>query len=122
MPQFDDITEPAIAVLVDRFYAKVRQDTVIGPVFNQAVSDWDEHLRTLCAFWSSVMLTSGRYKGNPMAVHMRQPLEPAFFSHWLDLWRQTAGEIFAANLPHGFANGPNASPRASSSRSSSGQG
>lgn len=95
MPPFEDITEPAIAVLVDRFYAKVRHDTVIGPVFNAAVMDWEEHLRTLCAFWSSVMLTSGRYKGNPMAVHMRQPIEPGFFSHWLSLWRETAGEVFA---------------------------
>jgi len=88
------ITEPAISGLVDRFYAKVRSDPVIGPVFNQAVDDWDEHLGKLCAFWSSVMLTSGRYKGNPMAAHMRLPIEPDYFDRWLALWGETVGELF----------------------------
>ena len=95
MQPFQDITEPAIAAMVDRFYAKVRRDAVIGPVFNNAVTDWDEHLQTLRQFWSSVMLTSGSYKGNPMAVHMRQPIEPDFFARWLALWGETAAEVFA---------------------------
>ena len=95
MPRYDAITEAAIAALVDRFYAKARRDPVIGPLFNSAVQDWDEHLAKLCDFWSSVMLTSGRYKGNPMAAHMKQPIEPGFFDRWLSLWRDTAGELFA---------------------------
>ena len=57
--------------LVDRFYAKVREDDLIGPIFNSAIGDWPEHLRKLGAFWSSVMNCSGRYKGNPMAAHLR---------------------------------------------------
>jgi hemoglobin len=95
MEPFDDITEPAIAALVDRFYAKARRDPVIGPVFNDAIDDWDEHLEKLYAFWSSVMLTTGRYKGNPMAAHMKLPIKPAFFERWLALWRETAAELFA---------------------------
>ena len=88
------ISEPAIATLVSRFYAKARKDPMIGPLFEQAVEDWDEHLAKLSDFWSSVMLTTGRYKGNPMAAHMRQPIEPEFFDRWLDLWRETTGEVF----------------------------
>jgi hemoglobin len=95
MPPYETITEPAIAALVDRFYGKARQDPVIGPVFNNAVHDWDEHLHKLYDFWSSVMLTSGRYKGNPIAAHMKHPIEPGFFDRWLTLWRDTAGELFA---------------------------
>ena len=95
MPPFDDITEPAIAELVDRFYAKARRDPMIGPLFNNAVSDWDEHLQRLNDFWSSVMLTSGRYKGNPMAAHLKLPIEPPFFERWLALLRETADELFA---------------------------
>ena len=90
-----DISEPAIAALVDRFYAKARRDPMIGPVFHAAVHDWDEHLRKLCDFWSSVMLTTGRYKGNPMTAHMRLPIEPVFFERWLALWREAADELFA---------------------------
>jgi hemoglobin len=98
MPTFDDVTEPAIALLVDRFYAKARRDPMIGPLFNAAVADWDEHLRRLCDFWSSVMLTTGRYKGNPMAAHLKHPIEPRFFDHWLALWRETVGELFTPSV------------------------
>jgi len=95
MPSFDIITESAISALVHQFYGKARRDPVIGPVFENAVEDWDEHLDKLCDFWSSVMLTTGRYKGNPMAAHIRQPIQPEFFDRWLRLWRETAGEVFA---------------------------
>ena len=89
------MTEDILGQLVDRFYAKVRGDAIIGPLFNSAVSDWPEHLEKLTAFWSSVMLTSGRYKGNPMAAHLRhaKQIEPAMFERWLGLWRETAREL-----------------------------
>ena len=102
MLPYDRITEPSIAALVDRFYAKARLDPVIGPVFNNAVADWGEHLHRLRDFWSSVMLTSGRYKGNPMAAHMKQPIEPVFFERWLALWTETASEVFAPDLATQF--------------------
>jgi len=91
------VTEAEIARLVDKFYARVRRDAVIGPLFNQAVDDWPEHLVKLRAFWSSVMLTSGRYKGSPMAAHLRHAgaIEPAMFDRWLELWRETARELLA---------------------------
>ena len=101
--QFSTVTEPAIAALVDRFYGKVRRDPVIGPIFNNAIDDWDDHLAKLRAFWSSVMLTSGRYKGNPMAKHMTQPIEPPFFDRWLALWRETVGETFTPDIAARFA-------------------
>jgi hemoglobin len=90
------ISESALAELVHRFYAKARLDPEIGPIFNRAVGDWDAHLEKLTDFWSSVMLTSGRYKGNPMVAHLRQKtLTPAHFERWLVLFRETAGEVFA---------------------------
>lgn len=89
------MTEQQLAVLVDRFYAKVRADDVLGPVFNAAVGDWPEHLEKLSAFWSSVMLTTGRYKGNPMAAHLKHKaaIEAPMFNRWLQLWGETAREI-----------------------------
>jgi len=89
------ITEQQLEQLVDRFYAKVREDEVLGPVFNAAVQDWPEHLEKLTAFWSSVMLTTGRYKGNPMIAHLKHKsvIEPAMFDRWLQLWRETASEV-----------------------------
>ena len=89
------MTEEILGRLVDCFYARVRGDELIGPLFNAAVSNWPEHLEKLTAFWSSVMLTSGRYKGNPMAAHLRHAsqIEPAMFGRWLELWRETAREM-----------------------------
>jgi hemoglobin len=88
------VTEAQLSALVDRFYAKVRQDSLLGPIFNGAIGDWSEHLEKLSAFWSSVMLTSGRYKGSPMAAHLkhRAAIRPPMFERWLELWRETAHE------------------------------
>ena len=96
------LDEEALGRLVERFYARVRRDEALGPVFNGAIDDWPHHLEKLKAFWSSVMLTTGRYKGNPMAAHMKHRIEPAFFARWLALWRETAGELFAPPVAERF--------------------
>ena len=94
------ITEPAIIELVDSFYAKVRRDPSLGPLFEGAIGDhWDTHLPKMYAFWSSVLLTSGRYKGNPVQTHLDLPsFPPAFFERWLGLFEETARERFLSEL------------------------
>src|SRR3546814_8842258 len=57
-----DIDEQELERLVALFYARVRADEELGPIFNDAIDDWPEPLEKLVAFWSSVVLTSGRYK------------------------------------------------------------
>ena len=91
----DGITEARLKTLVDLFYARVRRDPLIGPVFNGAIHDWPEHLDKLQAFWSSVMLTSGRYKGRPLPAHIKHgdAITPASFERWLSLWRETTDEV-----------------------------
>ena len=98
------ITEEDIACLVPAFYTKVRQDALLGPIFNGAISDWSHHLEKLQAFWSSVMLTSGRYKGQPMVAHVRheQHMSPQAFTRWLTLWRETSDELLAPEAAAAF--------------------
>lgn len=81
--------------LVERFYTRVRADPLLAPVFAEAVLDWTDHHRRLTDFWSSVMLTTGRYKGNPVTLHLRHAdaLTPERFDRWLELWRQTSDEM-----------------------------
>ncbi len=88
--EIEGVDEAGLARLVDRFYAAVRADDLIGPVFNEAIGDWPDHLEKLTAFWSSLMLTSGRYKGTPMAAHLRHRarITPPMFDRWLALWRE----------------------------------
>ena len=91
------MTEAQIAALVGTFYERVRLDPELGALFESAVHDWPAHLGTLTDFWSSVMLTSGRYKGSPVAAHLRHAgaIEPAMFERWLTLWGETARETLA---------------------------
>ncbi len=85
------ITEPMITTLVHTFYARVRADPLLGPIFNRAINDWDAHLAKLCAFWSSVTLMTGRYKGMPMKAHAElAEITPAHFDRWLALFQATA--------------------------------
>jgi hemoglobin len=88
------VDEAMIRTLVHTFYGRVRQDAILGPVFNAAIGDWDEHLAKLCDFWSSVTLMTGRFKGSPMAAHARNgDIRDEHFPLWLALFENTAREV-----------------------------
>lgn len=96
--------EPEIELLVRRFYSRIRADETLGPIFEQAIGDdWEPHLQKMFSFWSSVMLMTGRYKGQPMVAHMRLKLvEPEHFDHWLTLFRETAEDTCDAETAAAF--------------------
>jgi hemoglobin len=100
MSKHSVITESAIQEMVHHFYAKVQQDETIGPIFNHAIGErWDAHLARLCAFWSSVLLASKSYYGDPFRTHlMVQGIQPVHFNRWLDLFAETVGELFSEPL------------------------
>lgn len=82
--------------LVDAFYARVRRDPELGPVFNDAVAHWPEHLQTLTDFWCSTMLGTRSYHGRPVPAHFRHRhrITPDLFARWLSLWRQSVQAMF----------------------------
>lgn len=86
------LDEDKLTELVHRFYARVRTDAVLGPIFDARISDWDPHLKRIVAFWSSVALMTGRYHGAPMPAHVTLPVEWAHFERWLVLFREAAAE------------------------------
>ena len=87
------IDEPMIARLVDAFYARVRGDSLLGPVFDARIADWGPHLEQMRLFWSSVALMSGVYHGRPMPKHLPLPVDATHFDRWLELFEQTAREV-----------------------------
>jgi hemoglobin len=101
----DRINEDAIRRLVDAFYDKVRADEQLGPIFARAIAgDWGPHLATMRDFWSSVMLTSGRYKGQPVVVHRKiEGMEFHLFERWLTLFDRTCGELFDDDVAAAFS-------------------
>jgi hemoglobin len=96
-PPYAEITEATIEALIDRFYARVRRDPVLGPIFESVIADdtWPVHLNQMYAFWSSVMLGGRRYSGNPVNIHRRVPgIAPALFANWPAIFEATAAELF----------------------------
>lgn len=85
--------DAGITRLVHAFYGRARVDWLLGPVFEAAIDDWDEHLDTLVRFWCSVLLRAGTYRGNPMAAHRPLALDDQHFARWLALWDRTAREV-----------------------------
>ena len=80
--------------MVHAFYARVRRDEVLGPIFNTHIHDWDSHLAQLVDFWSSILRRTGRFTGAPMPRHAALPgLTPALFQRWLALFHETTSAL-----------------------------
>ena len=87
------IDEAMISDLVETFYARVRDDALIGPVFAERIEDWGPHLTQIKLFWSSVALSSGVYQGRPMPKHLPLPIDSRHFDRWLELFEATAHDL-----------------------------
>ena len=90
------LDEAMIHAVVHGFYADVRRDPLIGPIFNAAIApgEWPAHLDKLCDFWSGMLLRTDRYGGRPLPPHLRIPgLDEAHFRRWLTLFRDTVQRL-----------------------------
>lgn len=87
------LDEATLDRVVRAFYGRVRADPLLGPVFAERIADWEPHLRRMQAFWSSVALLTGRYRGQPMEKHLPLPVEARHFDRWLALFAATAQEL-----------------------------
>lgn len=87
------IDELMIDRLVETFYARVRDDALIGPIFAERIEDWGPHLAQMKLFWSSVTLSTGVYEGRPMPKHLPLPIDAGHFDRWLALFEETTREV-----------------------------
>ncbi len=99
----ETLTEAEIKKVVHEFYGAVRSDMMLMRAFS-AVVDWDEHLGRMEEFWGSLMLTSGQYKGNPVAMHLihSDSIEPRMFDRWMALWTLTTDRLLAPAAAEGM--------------------
>lgn len=90
----DLCSEAEITWMVHAFYARVRDDDVLGPIFGAKISDWDHHLARMVDFWSSTLRGTARFSGTPMSKHVALPnLQAATFERWLELFHATTAEL-----------------------------
>lgn len=99
VPLHPSITEKQISHLVDSFYIDVAKDDRLGPIFlSRNNGDWGEHLAKMKLFWSSVLLKTGKYKGQPVVKHNAiEELQTSDFERWLVMFEKTAKEAFNAD-------------------------
>lgn len=93
--RFAAADEGAIRRLVGEFYTRVRQDALLGPVFEAAVFDWNWHHAKMVDFWATATQGAGRYSGNMMGAHLKLPgLTQAHFDRWLALFTEQVDALF----------------------------
>jgi len=91
------ITEETIYAMVHQFYGRIRVEPTLGPIFDAQIATeaWPKHLARMCDFWSSTLLGSERYQGNPLRVHMQfDTLRLEHFPLWLDLFADTLRQVY----------------------------
>lgn len=91
-----------ISILVSAFYAKIRKDDMLGPIFNShiAKTNWPVHLEKLTDFWETNLLGVIKFKGNPTQKHikvdqnLKHSIKQEHFGQWLLLWSETIDQLF----------------------------
>lgn len=84
-----------IRLFVDDFSSRVRQDSLIGPIFSEVITgDWQPHLDKMYAFWNAALFGAAGFKGNPFARHAPLPIAREHFDRWLELFFATINSHF----------------------------
>jgi hemoglobin len=82
--------------VVVAFYAKVREDPLLGPVFCEILGeDWSAHIEKVAAFWRYTTRIDRTYHARDfMPAHLKHlQIQATFLPRWLMLFRQTAQDI-----------------------------
>lgn len=91
----DITTIDDVKLLVDTFYDRVRQDNMLGHIFDSVIQDrWPEHLAKMYSFWQTVLLEEHTYHGSPFVPHAKLPVMAEHFERWIELFCTTADELF----------------------------
>lgn len=105
----DTVDRANVEILVQRFYASILKDKMVGPYFIRALGSdikgekWYEHLRTLNNFWLNMMGEENSYRGTPFPPHaFIGEMFPETFERWLKLFRETVDSIYVPELADKF--------------------
>jgi hemoglobin len=86
---------------VEAFYAEVRHDELLMPIFSRVVADeqWPEHFETMTDFWMAVAFDGPAFRGNPMIKHARiRDISATHFEHWLRIFEQVAHQFWDTEI------------------------
>jgi hemoglobin len=106
-----ELNEELVARLLDAFYAKVRRDPELAPVFEGIIGDgWPAHMKRIEAFWQMAMRISRGYHGPDfMPAHLKHgSIQAGQLERWLALFEETVDEIVPPDLRARFMHVANA--------------
>jgi hemoglobin len=85
-----------IRLLVDTFYGRIRENELLGPIFNGTIGErWPEHLEKMYRFWQTILLEEHTYMGTPFPPHAQMPIGADHFEAWLSTWHDTVDGLFS---------------------------
>ncbi len=93
-----------VSLLVRTFYKKIRKDKVLGPIFNNSITDWESHLELLTDFWETQLFLKRKYHGNPITAHqevdekINHTVTSEHFGLWLNYWFGTIDELYTGEI------------------------
>jgi len=92
------LTLADVKLLVDTFYTKVQEDTLLAPIFNERIGNhWHHHLEKMYTFWQTTLLGEHTYFGSPFPPHAKLPVDGSHFKQWITLFNQTVDELFTGD-------------------------
>ncbi|WP_292009508.1 group III truncated hemoglobin [Chryseobacterium sp.] len=99
MKKRDIETREDVIQLVDSFYDKVRENAILGYIFDDVAKvDWSHHLPKMYSFWSSILLGEKSYDGNPMQIHVKlgkqTTMSDVEFSEWIRVFSENVDAQF----------------------------
>lgn len=88
-----------VKLLVDSFYGKVRDNNLLGFIFDDVAKvNWETHLPKMYDFWAGILLGERNFTGNPMLKHIllsrRTEMSEIQYAEWLSLFAATVDEHF----------------------------
>ena len=93
-------SEDDIKMLVDTFYERIQQHTILGPVFALRIeaNNWQPHLEKMYRFWGTLLLYTQTYSGSPFDKHIGLGIEADHFKFWLTLFDETIDNLFSGDV------------------------
>ena len=97
MPNNDVQDRADISDIVERFYAAMLKDSIIGYIFTDVAKiDLKHHLPLIVDFWEDSLFRARHYSGNTLQKHLdisaKLPLKPGHFTRWLYLFNKALDE------------------------------
>ncbi|WP_341863049.1 group III truncated hemoglobin [Gymnodinialimonas sp. 57CJ19] len=98
-----DVTEAQIRLVLDRFYARVRENPDLAPIFHHTVGTdpqvWEAHIAKIARFWRNALLRDPVYDGNPMLAHAGvAAIQPEHFAIWLGIFDDVLTEVLPPDV------------------------